>query len=89
MRLAWLLRGPAWRRWHVHYSQGCWKRFSDTESGSIPIADQRFPRLCACPGGPEARSHTNCRASGPYCPACAAKISAEQRDLGEAERDWY
>ncbi len=89
VRPSWLLRGPAWRHRHVDLCWGCWKRFSDTEPGSIPIADQRFPRLCRCPGGPQARSHTNCRASGPYCPSCAARVSAEQRELDEHEADWY
>lgn len=91
MRLPWQLRGQAWRRWHVHYCNGCMEQFSDDEPGSIKLGDDRFPRLCRCPGAPNARIHVNCGMSGPYCPSCAARISAEQAELDELdelEKNW-
>lgn len=86
VRLSWVLRGADWRRSHVHRCQSCRHRFADDEPGSIPVGEERFPRLCRCDLG--RGGHTNCRASGPYCPACAAQIADEQREMDEWEREW-
>jgi hypothetical protein len=85
--LSWLLRGPDWRRSHVHRCQSCRRRFADDEPGCIPSGEERFPQLCRCDLGP-GLGHTNCRASGPYCPACATRISDEQREINQWEREW-
>ena len=87
MRLSWVLRGADWRRSHVHRCQSCRRRFAADEPGCIPPGEERFPQLCVCDlrRGP---GHANCRASGPYCPACAARITEEQREIDEWEREW-
>jgi hypothetical protein len=85
--LSWVLRGADWRRSHVHRCQSCRRRFADDEPGCIPPGEERFPQLCLCDLG-RGLGHTNCRASGPYCPACAARIAEEQREIDEWEREW-
>ena len=86
--LSWmLLRGADWRRSHVHRCQSCRRRFADEQPGCIRPGEERFPQLCRCDlrGG---LGHTNCRASGPYCPKCAARITMEQREIDQWEREW-
>lgn len=85
--LSWMLRGADWRMSHVHRCQSCRRRFADDEPGCIPPGEERFAQLCRCDLG-RGLGHTNCRASGPYCPACAARISDEQREIDEWEREW-
>jgi hypothetical protein len=85
--LSWMLRSADWRRIHVHRCQSCRRRFADDEPGCIPPGEERFPQLCRCDPPPDL-GHTNCRASGPYCPACAARITKEQREIDEWEREW-
>ena len=87
MWLSWMLRGPDWRRSHVHRCQSCRRRFAADEPGCIPPGQERFPQLCRC-DLVRGLGHTNCRASGPYCRACAARITNEQRDMDEWEREW-
>ena len=87
MWLSWVLRGADWRRSHVHRCQSCRRRFADDEPGCIPPGEERFPQLCLCDLG-RGLDHTNCRASGPYCPACAARIAEEQREIDAWEREW-
>jgi hypothetical protein len=72
----------------LHTCQACRCRFSETEPGSSGPRERPFPRLCRDRGGPEGRSHVNCGMSGPYCPACAERISAEQAELDEWEKRW-
>jgi hypothetical protein len=91
MKISWLLRGRAWRTFHLHRCRECGRRFTDDEPGSW--ADNRsdeFPELCSpysCDR--RKRSHTvpHCRASGPFCPACAVRVSDELIRLREAYRD--
>ena len=85
--LSWMLRSADWRRIHVHRCQSCRRRFADDEPGCIPPGEERFPQLCRCDLGPDL-GRTNCRGSGPYCPACAARITEEQREIDEWEREW-
>jgi hypothetical protein len=85
--LSWVLRGADWRRSHVHRCQSCRRRFAADEPGCIPPGEGRFPQLCRCDLR-RGLGHTNCRASGPYCPACAAQITEEQREIDEWEREW-
>jgi len=87
VRLSWVLRGPDWRRSHVHRCQSCRHRFADDEPGGIPPGEERFPQLCLCDLR-RGQGHANCRASGPYCPACAARIAEEQREIDQWEREW-
>ena len=87
MWLSWMLRGADWRRSHVHRCQSCRRRFADDEPGCIPPGEERFPQLCRCDLG-RGLGHANCRASGPYCPACAARITEEQREIDQWEREW-
>ncbi len=86
MKLAWLVRGRDWRTFHLHRCLDCKRRFTD-EPGSW--ADHRydeFPELCSpysCEqrrdGG---RNHGgSCRSRGPFCPACAARVEAELREM--------
>jgi hypothetical protein len=89
VRLAWLLRDPTWRTFHVHRCRECGRKFCDEEPSSW--ADNRsdqYPELCS-PYSCKGRSHTlpHCRASGPFCPACAARVAAELDELREAYRD--
>jgi hypothetical protein len=49
-----------------------------------PETRPRTPINC----GTRGQGHTNCRASGPYCPACAARITEEQREIDQWEREW-
>jgi hypothetical protein len=85
--LSWLLRSADWRKIHVHRCQSCRRRFADDEPGCIPPGEERFPQLCRCDPRPDL-GHTDCRASGPYCPACAAQITKEQREIDQWEREW-
>lgn len=93
MKISWLLRGRAWRRRHVHRCLDCKRRFTDDEPGSW--ADNRsdeYPELCSpysCEQLGRTRHHTlpHCRASGPFCPACAVRVSDELIRLREAYRD--
>jgi hypothetical protein len=56
----------------------------------VTLRDDEWPELCHCrdraPWG--TKSHTNCRSSGPYCPACAPKVEARLMEIREAYRDW-
>lgn len=91
MKVSWLLRGSTWRTFHLHRCRECGRRFTDDEPGSW--ADNRsdeYPELCSpysCDR--RKRSHTvlHCRASGPLCPSCAAKVTDELIRLREAYRD--
>lgn len=85
MWLSWMLRGADWRRIHVHRCQSCRRRFADDEPGCIPAGEERFPQLCRCDLRRDL-GHTDCRASGPYCPACAARITKEQREIDRRAR---
>lgn len=92
MKIAWLLRGRTWRTFHVHRCRECGRRFCDDEPGSW--ADNRsdqFPELCSpytCKVLGGTRHHgDHCRASGPFCPACATKVTDELIRLREAYRD--
>ena len=87
MWLSWMLRGADWRRSHVHRCQSCRRRFAAGAPGCIPPGEERFPQLCRCDLG-RGLGHANCRASGPYCPACAARITEEQREIDQWEREW-
>ena len=66
-RLMWLLRGPSWRRWHLHLCQKCARRFGDNEPGSVPLSEERFPLLCRCKD-PHIGGHVNCRRTWPLLP---------------------
>jgi hypothetical protein len=85
--LSWMLRGADWRRSHLHRCQSCRRRFADEQPGCIRLGEQRFPQLCRCDLG-RGLGHTNCRASGPYCPQCAARIATEQPEIDQWEREW-
>ena len=87
MWLSWVQRGADWRRSHVHRCQSCRRRFAADEPGCIPPGEERFPQLCLCDLR-RGLGHANCRASGPYCPACAARITQEQREIDQWEREW-
>jgi hypothetical protein len=87
MKLIWLLRGSTWRTLHVHRCLECNRKFCDEEPGSW--ADNRsdeFPELCRCDRR-RGLGHMNCRASGPYCPGCAARIQEFWLAQREAYRD--
>jgi hypothetical protein len=90
MKLAWLLRGRDWRAFHVHRCLECGRKFCDDEPGSW--ADNRsdeYPELCQCNRRNlrRRRSHMNCKAWGPYCPACAKRVADELIRLREAYGD--
>ena len=86
MRIPYVLRWMITPNYLLHWCQSCMCRFSDIEPGAISPAASPFPRLCHCERAP--RVHVNCRASGPYCPACAARITAEQAEQDEWEKRW-
>jgi hypothetical protein len=91
MRLAWLLRGPAWRKWHLHKCLECGRTFAGTEPGCwTDLRADQWPELCRCRElwdcGPN--EHVNCRSAGPYCPGCAQKVEAFWREQREAYREW-
>jgi hypothetical protein len=54
----------------------CRRRFRDKEPGAW-TSYRDFPELCNSMCSRDRRSHVNCRACGPYCPACAARIEGE------------
>jgi hypothetical protein len=94
MKIAWLLRGSDWRTFHLHRCRECGRRFTDDEPGSwTDYRYDEFPELCSpygCkPLRSGSRSHTSphCRSAGPYCPACAARVERELKELREAYRD--
>jgi hypothetical protein len=80
--LRWMITPPRL----LHTCQECICRFSTVEPGSVGPDEQPFPRLCRCPDAPKV--HVNCGTSGPYCPACAERIRAEQTRLDEWEKRW-
>jgi hypothetical protein len=64
--------------------------FADTEPGAwTGIRSDEFPELCNCRDrrGRRTNSHVNCRACGPYCPGCAARIERETLHARELYRD--
>lgn len=92
-RLWWLLRGRGWRFRHLEQCRRCWDRgraglvgsFRRDEPGAWSEADrQEFPWMCECQVRYrllEGQHSDFCKLPGPYCPACAAVIRDEQRDL--------
>jgi hypothetical protein len=87
VEVSWLLRGRRWWSLHVYRCRECGRRFADDEPGSWTRnrADE-FPELCRCDRRALRRGlgHTNCGASGPYCPECAARTQEfwlKQREL--------
>lgn len=68
MKIYWLLRGRAWRQFHVHRCLDCKRRFCDDEPGSwTDNRSNEYPELCraySCQG----RSHRGgCGHGGPFC----------------------
>jgi hypothetical protein len=91
MKIAWLLRGRDWRTFHVRRCRECGRKFCDDEPGSwADYRDDQYPELCSpysCDR--RRRSHTlpHCRSAGPFCPACAARVERELKELREAYWD--
>jgi hypothetical protein len=90
MKLSWLLNGRSWRTLHVHSCLECGRKFADGEPGSwTSNRSDEFPELCHCDRRQLRRGlgHTNCRAWGPFCPACVPWVECELKKLREAYRD--
>jgi hypothetical protein len=87
MKISWLLRGRSWRTFHLHRCLDCGCRFTDDEPGSwADHRDDEFPELCSssCQRRTRHRGSNHgggCRSRGPFCPACAARVAAEQTEL--------
>jgi len=90
VKLSWLLRGSTWRTFHLHRCLECGRRFTDEEPGSwADFRDDEFPELCS-PYSCDRRKRSHgggCRSHGPFCPACAARVEAELKELRERYRD--
>jgi hypothetical protein len=87
VKTAWLLRGRHWRHFHVHRCLKCSRKFADDEPGSwTGNRSDEFPELCRCDRRDLRREigHTDCKAWGPYCPACAPLVEGELVSLREA-----
>jgi hypothetical protein len=91
----WLRREIRWMfatRFERQVCDKCRKRFLSTEQGAwTGNRSQEFPELCNCRdrrGRRATNSHTNCRAFGPYCPACAALIEQDILATRQAYGDW-
>jgi hypothetical protein len=90
VKVSWLIRARDWRLFHVHRCLECGRKVCDDELGSW--TDHRyheFPELCS-PYSYQtrrdgSRSHTlpHYWSSGPFCPACAARVECELMQLRE------
>jgi hypothetical protein len=90
MKLAWILCGSRWRRFHIHRCLECGRKFADDEPGSwTDYRGDEFPELCHCDRRALRRGlgHVNCKAWGPYCPGCAARVQEYWLAQREAYRD--
>jgi hypothetical protein len=92
MKISWLLRGSTWRTFHLHRCLECRRRFTDDEPGCWnDYRNDEFPELCSSYScgrlGRTLHHGGSCRSRGPFCPACAARVEAELRELREMYRD--
>jgi hypothetical protein len=61
--------------------------FADNEPGCIPLGEQRFPRLCHCPGGASGREHADCKASRSLLPLMRCESHTGADGAGRTNAD--
>ena len=95
MKISWLLRGSTWRTFHLHRCLDCGRRFCDEDEPGCwtDLRHEEFPELCSssCQKRSRYRGSSHivglCRSAGPFCPACAARVERELKELREMYRD--
>lgn len=88
MKISWLLRGPRWRRFHLHNCLECGRRFADNEPGCwTDNSSDEFPELCSDYNCRRNSHGTGCKSWGPYCPGCAPKVEQRLLEIREMYRD--